>query len=150
MSSSIQPPWPPKLTVLEGRRIPPAPTPAAWKLCLLKEISVSWFALGMRVLEIEIEPVEEGIESDGETHTQTARHAERQREKPRARQDKIRTPRGEGCPWAHVSASASPGRKTRLIRASMGPGPGLAHPCQPPTRQSLEAETQVSSVLPPG
>lgn len=51
-------------------------------------MSVSWFALGMTVLEIEIEPVEEGMERDGETHThrQTDTEGETQREKPRETQ----------------------------------------------------------------
>lgn len=42
------------------------PNPAAWEIRLLKEILVSWFAPGRRMLEIEIAPVEEGVKSGGE------------------------------------------------------------------------------------
>lgn len=63
----------------------------------MKEISVSWFALGRRVLKIA--PVEEGVESDGETHTQRQEamkgktHTERSPDRDREQDADI--PKGE-------------------------------------------------------
>ena len=84
---------------------------------------------------LKIAPVEEGVESDGETHTETGRHEgeDTQREKPRQRQ---RTRCGHSQRRA-VSGGAfhlystSPGEKTQVMGFSVAPRP-LHHHAQPP------------------
>lgn len=122
-----------KLTILEGRQVPPPP--AAWKICLLKEISISWFALGRRVLKIAL--VEEGVESDGETHTETGRPGEgdTQGEGPRQRRRKRCGPPKEHCTWGSTSSpDLHPLERGTQLWNSLWPlGLCIAHSC-PATR----------------
>lgn len=113
-----------------GRMGPP--NPAAWEIRLLKEILVSWFAPGRRMLEIEIAPVEEGVKSGGERE----RKGDTQREKPRERRrTRHGHPKGRLQVGAHLfGASASPAEESPAHRTQHGAqAPSLPSHAQPPT-----------------